>query len=484
VGRTLTRVVVELISLPRVTIGSLPDNVLLDVFDFYLPVSPHPEALQTWHELVHVCRRWRYGVFASPRRLGLQLLCTGTTPVRKTLDVWPRLPIVVYESVARSRLRRLREGNIITALEHHDRIYKITVHGLTSSLLKQHVTVMQKRFSELTELLLWMNTDHEASVTVLPDTFLGGSAPRLQSLSFMGIPFPTLPKLLRTSNDLVSLRLLKIPNTGYFSPEAMAVCLSALTRLDYLSIEFQTPTSRPDRRRPPPLTRVFLLALTKLEFKGVSEYFEDLVARISTPVLRFFKISFFNQLFLDIPQLSQFIRLTGQPGLFKRITLWLTNRSAGVDLYKNHLPFPYSRTPPSSHIDVSCGAFDWQISGLTQICNQLSLLFSDVEQLEIKYGTRGPSGREDDIDGMQWLELFQPFIAVKNLDIATGLDEHIVSALQELNGDRAMEVLPALCSLSFQRPKTMVRSGWKALEQFVVARQLANHPITIHTREY
>ena len=80
---------------------------------------------------------------------------------------------------------------------------------------------------------------------------------------------------------------------------------------------------------------------------------------------------------------------------------------------------------------------------------------------------------------MQWIELFRPFIAMKNLDIGPRLDEHIVSALQELTGDRVMEVLPALGSLSFQGPKM----DWlkrKALEQFVIARRLANHPVTIH----
>ncbi|KAI0291180.1 hypothetical protein B0F90DRAFT_1779209, partial [Multifurca ochricompacta] len=48
-----------------------------------------------WHRLTHVCRRWRYLIFASPHRLDLRLLCTNGTPVRRTLDCWPALPISI-----------------------------------------------------------------------------------------------------------------------------------------------------------------------------------------------------------------------------------------------------------------------------------------------------------------------------------------------------------------------------------------------------
>jgi len=40
---------------PRVTVGALPDDVLLEIFDFYLERS-YPE--DAWQMLVHVCKRW------------------------------------------------------------------------------------------------------------------------------------------------------------------------------------------------------------------------------------------------------------------------------------------------------------------------------------------------------------------------------------------------------------------------------------------
>jgi F-box-like len=91
----------------RVTIGSLPDNVLLEIFDFYQVVinkeitDDSEEAREypwNWEKLVHVCRRWRYIIFESPIRLNLQLFCTEKSPVRKLLDVWPPFPLVIQFS--------------------------------------------------------------------------------------------------------------------------------------------------------------------------------------------------------------------------------------------------------------------------------------------------------------------------------------------------------------------------------------------------
>jgi hypothetical protein len=78
------------------------------------------------------------------------------------------------------------------------------------------------------------------------------------------------------------------------------------------AIRFEFPQRRPNRkiRRPPPLTRTFLPVLTKLRFKGVSEYLKDLVARVDSPLLNNLEITFFDQLIFDTPLLIQFISRT------------------------------------------------------------------------------------------------------------------------------------------------------------------------------
>jgi hypothetical protein len=82
----------------RVSINALPDELLLEIFDFYmiLPQIYYPgRQVYEWHSLVHVCQRWRYVVFNSPHRLDLRLLCTDRTPVTNMLHIWPALPIAI-----------------------------------------------------------------------------------------------------------------------------------------------------------------------------------------------------------------------------------------------------------------------------------------------------------------------------------------------------------------------------------------------------
>jgi F-box-like len=51
---------------PRVTIGALPDEILLKIFDFcrVLVADVGPSSIRPglwpniWHNLVHVCQRW------------------------------------------------------------------------------------------------------------------------------------------------------------------------------------------------------------------------------------------------------------------------------------------------------------------------------------------------------------------------------------------------------------------------------------------
>ncbi|KAI0244895.1 hypothetical protein BJV78DRAFT_1159414, partial [Lactifluus subvellereus] len=179
----------------RVTIESLPDDVLLDIFDFHR-MAPYRH--YSWLRLVQVCRRWRYLAFASPRRLGLQILCRATTPVREILDVWPPMQIIIDDS----QPTRLGGDNIIAALEHRDRVCNIRLSYLTSSLLERLATVAQEPFPVLTNLDLHYYGYRGQTPPVLPDTFLGGFAPRLESLHLSGISLPALPNLLLSARDL------------------------------------------------------------------------------------------------------------------------------------------------------------------------------------------------------------------------------------------------------------------------------------------
>jgi F-box-like len=464
------------------TIESLPDDVLLDIFDCYR-TSPHIPH-QGWHVLVHVCRRWRFIVFASPLRLNLRLECNANTPVKKTLDVWPRtFPIVVEES--RSRLP-LNGDNIIAALEHHDRVSEIVLYT-TTTLLKQLYKVMKKPYPVLTNLHL----EFEKSAPVVPDTFLGRSAPHLKHLSLSSIPFPALPNLLPFCHGLVEVQLANIPITGYISPEAMATALSALTKLKVVHIGFESPVSRPDPRNRPPssLTRVVLPALTRLEFHGASEYFEDLVARIDTPATISVATVFFNQLDFDIPQFLQFIGRTQLPGSFEEAKLYFGDESVLIH-FGHRDPTEGKRFRIALSIKTLCHALDWQVGCLTQICGKISPFLSNVERLLIAasasdsdYGSTSTvafSDWKDYVDNPQWLEIFHAFSAVQHMHIPPKLGEIIASALQELTGERVMDALPMLRHL-YLHPRSAFTQ--QAIEPFISSRQRTDHPVTVHVTE-
>jgi hypothetical protein len=467
----------------QATIDMLPDVALLEIFDCYvnhaqeenhgyLPKIP----IQAWHTLVHVCRKWRTIVFGSPHRLHLHLLCTDRTPVKETLAVWPPLPIVIelYHQPAQI-------DNIMVALEHNDRVCQIELF-ITSSQLEKVLAAMQQPFPALTKLKIYLGTEDQRedgqlegeTLTVVPESFLGGSAPRLEHLRLGGVPFPRLPKLLLTATDLVNLYLWNTPHSGYISPEAIVCCLSTLTRLEKLSLEFESPRSCPVRegRRPHLLTPSVLPALTDFRFQGVSEYLEDLVVRIDTPLLNSLDIWLFHQLIFDTPQLAQFLARTPiiQPPIEARIVF--------SDFYVEvSSPRTLSRR---FALRINCRQSDWQLSSLAQVCHSSfpQILIPMVEHLYICEGKYDRPRWQDDIEVNQWLEVLNPFTALKDLHVSREFLPRISSVFQELAGERVTEVLPALQSLFLEE---LHSSGpdQEAIEKFVTARQLAGHPIAV-----
>jgi len=112
---------------------------------------------------------------------------------------------------------------MIVALEseNYNRICG-TEFAITTSRWERFAAAMQKPFPELTYLDV---SAYNQVVPILPDSFLGGSAPHLRELRLESIPVPSVPKLLLSANGLVIqsliLTLEDIPDSGYISPDAM-----------------------------------------------------------------------------------------------------------------------------------------------------------------------------------------------------------------------------------------------------------------------
>jgi hypothetical protein len=335
---------------------------------------------------------------------------------------------------------------------------------------------MQKLFPILTDLNTRYTDDGMASL--IPDSFLGGSAPRLRRLILECIPFPGLPKLLLSATDLVHLELYETPDSGYIPADAMVTCLSTLTRLEFLMLCFESP--RPllewERRRPSSSTRALLPSLVDFTFRGVGEYLELIVDRIDAPLLDRVKIESLHRPIFDTTQLAQFIGRLPKFKTCNEASICLSrDRHASVELYS----LSKTTTNASLLLEDWLGQPGFQLSTLVQLCTSSvpQALIPSVERLIVvgMYFSR-PLGQDG--DSSLWRELLQPFTAVKDLYLSPEIAPHIALVLQGLVGESVMELLPVLQNIVLKdlQPSGLVPEG---IEQFVAARQLASHPVSV-----
>ena len=438
----------------------LPDDVLLEISDFFVREAYR---IHRWQTLVHVCRRWRSIVFASPCRLDLRLACSDKTPARATLDIWPPLPLFI------DCWERGGADNIVAVLERSNRVCEIKLRDLGRSDLAQILAAMQVPFPELTDLLFWSNDE---MMSPLPDSFLGGSAPRLEDLRLFGIPFPGLPKLLLSATHLITLDLDNIPHSGYISPESIVTALSTMTRLETFWLLFKSPDPDPAHHRPPPPTCFVLPNLRYFEFKGVSEYVEVVVAHIDAPRLCYLETTLFNDIIFDTPHLTQFISRTPTMKALEKTHVTFNGNAASVEL---------SSLSSDKHeklkVNIPCTELEWQVSSMEQVCTSCLRPLPTLD-LHIDGNPHYRQHWQGNVENALWLELLRPFVSVKNLYLSEEIARRIVPALQELVEGRATEVLPALQIIFLEEGQ---RSGsvQKGIEQVVTVRQATNHPIAV-----
>ena len=460
----------------------LPDDALVEIFSFYVNAQISESG---WYRLVHVCRRWRYVVFSSPHRLNLRLAYGGSRPLTSTPDSWSDLPLAVsrqystqYGAHKDYLPNSFWSSNIAAALKsgHDNRISEIHLYDIPCSHLETIVPAMQKPFPELTSLIISAMSN---PVVVFPHSFLGGSAPRLRQLTLQKCSFPGIQKLLLSSKDLVTLLLERIPNSGYISPQAMVTSLSMMTRLEFLRLEFGSSQSRldPATRPPPPLVRLILPALTKLEFQGIPEYLEDLVAQIDTPLLGDFKVTFFlTDPNLEVRQLHRFISRAEKFNQFVRATVLISTFKIMLRLPSQTDEKDDCRDIQRPNLEITCprGA-NGQRSSLAQVCSSSLPLVSALEELDLHH----QSLWKEDVR-TEWLVL-ESFIAVKSLYLHGAAALCVCDALQELTGERVTGVLPALQNIFiWTLPRGPTR---ETVGTFVATRQLSGHPVAVHIRE-
>ena len=446
-----------------VKINMLPDDVLLKIFVFYVDEMRRTGG---WHPLVHVCQKWRNIALGSPYHLNLQLVHTEKTPIKEILEVWPPLPIVIKGDY----YKESDWDDLIATLEHNDRVCEIRLWYISSALWERVSGAMQVPFPALTDLDLLVS---DTPAWVVPDSFLGGSAPRLHNLALNGASFLGLPKLVMSTPNLVKLILRNIPHSGYISPEAMVDCVSTLTRLKELELRFKSPQSRPDHetRRSLLPTRALLPTLTDFYFYGVCDYLEDFVARIDTPLLNSMGIDLFHQTTFETPQLAQFIGRVPHLRASDEARIFFSDNNVSITLPG---PAPFDQ---GLDLEVPCRQLGLQLAFVAQACSSSfpQALITTMERLCIIYW---PYDQPDNIEDSKWLELLRPFTNAKGLYLSRNLVPCIAATLQGLSGEKVIEVLPALQRL-FVKDLHPSGSDQEAFEPFIAARRLSGHPIAI-----
>ena len=457
------------------SINILPDDVLLLIFHCDgLEDSTDLGRSLSWHRLIHVCKRWRTIVFGSPNFLDLRLVCGPCTTHVENIGIWPPFPIVMKDHIYLSNPKDY-DFNVLVhiAIAHRSRVCEINLANLTSSQLRRLTPAMQETFPALKHLCLGWDDDliDDSPAPVLPDGFLGGSAPLLRSLKLSCNLFPVFPQLLLSTTDLVELELWDISYSELISPEEIVINLALLVNLKSFTIGFESPPPHLDleSRHPPPLTRSTLPTLTYLEIGGTSKYLENFLVRIDAPLLNAIHIKFFDQPIFNNQQLSQFIGRTPKLKTFEEAHISCFNSTVTVELDPRSSKF--------IKLEFSCIGSDLEPSLLMSSLPPLPT----VERLYFDIAGLTPIFEDHwCIKNTQWFELSHSFTALKELHfVSKKFTSTIMPMLQAIVGERVTEVLPALRNI-FLPEFELSGPIQEAIQQLVTARQLSGHPLTFH----
>ncbi|KAH9002496.1 hypothetical protein EDB83DRAFT_825734 [Lactarius deliciosus] len=464
--------------------NTLPDDVLLDVFDQYRSVMTEnwPGSQRWWYTPVHICQRWRQLVFASSVRLNLQLCCTFGTPVDDMIPHSPPFPLVLdYGSHILEMWTAEDEFGLLLALQHFPRVSEIALSA-PQLMLAKLTTGMTEVAPRLETLILHSRT----SEIVLPKQFLGGCAPRLRHLILTGVALSTLQPLLSSAMSIVSLVLERIPTSAHFSPDNLVTQIKAMPFLQTLSISFLSMLPLPGFGGghvypQSQVARIELPELTQLIYRGVSAYIEALLSRIWSPRIKDLNVTLFGQPTLDVPLTCEFIHEleSFQP---TRVRIDFAETSAHIAVSA-----PQSTTSPDVFLNVSCARPHVQVATMAQLCVGLSATLLQVEELVLGFHRGGTPSEErrGEIDPELWRELLAPFRRISTLRIHIVFAADVERTLRPGPADqrRGELLFPKLRELVlYGSDEEALESASAAFSAFVNERD-AGRPVKVHSQD-
>ena len=477
-----TETLLTVIRQPLTSIHTLDDDSLLHIFH-----SCRPNVLEEdkfgairlgdvvgecwWYKIVQVCRRWRYLVLGSASYLRLALLCTCGTPVADMLLHSPPLPLVIHHNDMNNDLSAEDEEGIMLALQHHDRVRRISLRIPVPSLQKV-VVAIDVEFPALELLIIKPPLEQNGRLS-LPPTF---EAPQLRHLSLNYFTSPFGSPLLMSAVGLVILFLPQTHASTYIQPELFLRTISFLPHLEELEIGYvcAVPNSEIESQflHAPITTQVTLPSLRRFAFWGTSGYLETLLPHMTTPLLQALDVNFFNQLSFTVPRLLQFTIATYDLR-FSRATLFF--HYEGVSMILDN---PLEGAGPAQldyfSTSITCRHLDWHVSSITQILNDLRPALSSVVDLILDYREHTLSSElHNDVDPTLWREFLGSFRNLQTLRVHKGLVGDISRSLQ-LDGEQLLE-LPELKELVC--PTESVEE--KSFATFIHYREVAGQPVKL-----
>ena len=442
-------------------IGRLSNDVLLKIFRYYLNEYP-----RFWPTLVHICRKWRRIVFSSQHALHLRLFCSSGTPVLKTLDHWPALPIVIEYggSLALDLPSPEDEVNIIAALKRSDRVSSISLTVTTS--LREKLCAVKRPLLKLEDLIL---LSRDSVLLPMPSTFLWGSS--LRRLHLTRISIPSFLQLLNSSRNLEDIQLHEALDPHYFSIEELTDALSWLAKLQSLSLRFSSTTYRVLPPSPPE-RRVVFPALTRFIFRGPAKYLERFIPRIDAPHLRDIQVTVSDKFVYNLSRLSEFVDRIEIHKSYHQARILSSERAICISMTQPGASTCFKLRLLSELLSV-------QLYAMYYILPHFSAFLRNVEDLCISAARS--SSIEDSRCRGRWLELLGLFTSVKWLHLGGNDSTNIVRALQleGVHWQPKTTVLPALYKLYVPQPGPLHAPLSEAIVSFMTSRWRSGYPIGV-----
>ena len=471
-------------------IDKLPEETLLEVFDFYRQQfkrpsrsisfsNPHRQESKLvpiyergwnrefgWFNLVHVCQKWRRIVLAAPSRLDLSFVLIANNPGRIKTILSPRLPpLPIRIDHVHGDFTHDDLGRVVATLKHRDRVRGIVFEGLGAQLEMFFKAVRSSHFLERLEI-----RHHGGSLLELPPRFLRGSAPYLRRLELCTVSLASISQLLSSATSLVELSLGLDCIFGTSPTVSLVAYLQAMPCLRWLALRLREGNPPANIQAPSmkPETVVPLSKLKFFHFHGRRAFFEVLLAGLAAPSLQAFDIELLD--YNNIPPICHLGRFITEIEALAEDYAFRVVCSFSFD----HL-FSLSLATRSERIDDPEPHFKFYSRDIIQIGNALSPKLAAVEELFLdSVSARHTSG------STPWRRFLELFHSVKILSVDQIIALDVVHSLQQEPGMSAV-VLPSLEELRLcsKSSSYMTRSNLVAFKPFVAARKQAGRPVKL-----